>query len=285
MIRRLVLGGVAAAAAYGVARGVGRLLATRATPALRARMDRTNHAGRTVSLSEGPATVAGLLAPAVLVPGTRARTAVALVTAVSGVLGAVDDFGESGDAKGLRGHLGALASGHVTTGGLKVLGIPAVSLLAAGFLGGRGDSVPTRALDLVAGGGVIAGTANLLNLLDLRPGRALKATLVLLVLTGGRNAPGGPHGAETSAVLTGALLGTVAALVPDDLAGATMLGDTGANALGAVLGTRLALDSDTRGRLLALGVLAGLTLASEKVSFTRVIENTPGLRELDAWGR
>jgi hypothetical protein len=36
------------------------------------------------------------------------------------------------------------------------------------------------------------------------------------------------------------------------------------------------------------GILAGvvgLTLASEKVSFTKVIAATPGLRELDALGR
>ena len=65
-----------------------------------------------------------------------------------------------------------------------------------------------------------------------------------------------------------------------------MLGDTGANAAGALRRHRPARGAPAvRGRLAALAVLAGLTLASEKVSFTRVIESTPGLRELDAWGR
>ena len=64
-----------------------------------------------------------------------------------------------------------------------------------------------------------------------------------------------------------------------------MLGDTGANAAGALLGTALLARTGRRGRLVALAALAALTLASEKVSFTRVIESTPGLRELDAWGR
>jgi hypothetical protein len=64
-----------------------------------------------------------------------------------------------------------------------------------------------------------------------------------------------------------------------------MLGDTGANAAGALLGTAFLQRAGRRGRLVALVVLAGLTLASEKVSFTRVIESTPVLRELDALGR
>jgi UDP-N-acetylmuramyl pentapeptide phosphotransferase/UDP-N-acetylglucosamine-1-phosphate transferase len=64
-----------------------------------------------------------------------------------------------------------------------------------------------------------------------------------------------------------------------------MLGDTGANAAGALLGTALLEGTGRRGRVAALAVLAGLTLASERVSFTRVIEATPVLREIDAWGR
>jgi hypothetical protein len=70
-----------------------------------------------------------------------------------------------------------------------------------------------------------------------------------------------------------------------DLAGRAMLGDTGANAAGALVGTALVEGAGRRGRVVALAVLTGLTLVSERVSFTRVIESTPGLRELDAWGR
>ena len=64
-----------------------------------------------------------------------------------------------------------------------------------------------------------------------------------------------------------------------------MLGDAGANALGALLGVALAARTGTAGRAVLLAGLAGLTAASERVSFTRVIESTPGLRELDALGR
>jgi hypothetical protein len=74
-------------------------------------------------------------------------------------------------------------------------------------------------------------------------------------------------------------------LLPDDLAGRSMLGDTGANSAGALLGVALVARSGLRGRLVALAVVTFLTLASERVSFTKVIESTPGLRELDALGR
>ena len=73
--------------------------------------------------------------------------------------------------------------------------------------------------------------------------------------------------------------------LPGDLAGRSMLGDTGANSAGALLGTALVARTGPRGRLLALVAVTALTFASEKVSFTKVIESTPGLRELDALGR
>ena len=79
--------------------------------------------------------------------------------------------------------------------------------------------------------------------------------------------------------------GAAVGLLRPDLAGESMLGDTGANAAGALLGTALVQGAGRRGRWAALAVLVGLTLASEKVSFTRVIESTPVLRELDALGR
>lgn len=84
--------------------------------------------------------------------------------------------------------------------------------------------------------------------------------------------------------MASALVGA-AAVLPEDLAGESMLGDCGANALGGLLGLALVRGLGPRGRLVAAATVTGLTLASERVSFTRVIESTPGLRELDAWGR
>jgi hypothetical protein len=123
--------------------------------------------------------------------------------------------------------------------------------------------------------GLIAGTANLLNLLDLRPGRAGKAAA--LAASAGL---GGPSGGLVAGPL-GATLG----VLPVDLGERVMLGDCGANAVGALVGLRMAAMPGRPARAALLAGIVALTLASEKVSFTRVIEATPGLRELDRLGR
>jgi hypothetical protein len=80
-------------------------------------------------------------------------------------------------------------------------------------------------------------------------------------------------------------MGAAAAILPADLDEQVMLGDAGANAYGALLGVALAARTGRIGRAGLLAGLVALTAASEKVSFTKVIESTPGLRELDRLGR
>jgi hypothetical protein len=253
-----------------------------APPGGAATWQRKNHRGETLTLLEGPAYAAAAAAGSLLAPGVpvRLRAAGALAAAGAGAFGAVDDLGERTASKGLKGHLGALRRGEVTTGGLKILGIGATGLAAAALAVPRraGASAPGHAAEVVAAGALVAGTANLLNLFDLRPGRALKVAILL----GAPAAAGRDHPA---AALAAAACGPAVALLPDDLAERAMLGDTGANAAGALLGTALAARLGPRGRLATLAVVTGLTLASEKVSFTKVIAATPGLRELDALGR
>ncbi len=232
---------------------------------------RTNHAGAPVTLLEGPAYVLGAAAGAA--PGGAAGVAAVLG---SGAFGALDDLAGDGSSRGLRGHLGAAAHGRVTTGLVKVVGIGVSGLVAAALADRAREDV--RGMDTLVGGAVVAASANLVNLLDLRPGRALKGT----VLAGSAVllAPG--TGGEVAAA---AAIGSALGVLPHDLGGRAMLGDTGANAAGALVGTALLERSGRRGRLLALVVLTALTLASERVSFTAVIESTPVLREIDAWGR
>jgi UDP-N-acetylmuramyl pentapeptide phosphotransferase/UDP-N-acetylglucosamine-1-phosphate transferase len=204
--------------------------------------------------------------------GTRA--AAALVGGVSGLVGGYDDLAgarpEQARDKGLAGHLRALRAGRVSAGAVKVAGIGAAATAAAALTRqgrGRADAVLTT--------GLVAGTANLVNLLDLRPGRAAKASA--LAAAAGLAGPSG--------CLVAGPLGASLAVLPADLGERVMLGDCGANAAGALLGLRLAAVPGRRARAGALAVVVGLTLASERVSFTRVIEATPGLRELDRLGR
>jgi hypothetical protein len=242
------------------------------------RWTRTNHRGEPISLLEGPAVAAGLVAGALASGGSaRTRGAVALATASAGTFGLVDDLAEdtSTRTKGLRGHLGALARGQVTTGGLKVLGIGGTALVAAAIGTRRTGGAFAHLVDVGVNGALVAGTANLLNLLDLRPGRALKAA----------TAVSAPFLATSAAPTTGAVLGAAVAAAPGDLGERDMLGDCGANALGAALGSQVAFTAPRAVRWLALAGVVGLTLASEKVSFSRVIEGNDVLRRVDAWGR
>jgi UDP-N-acetylmuramyl pentapeptide phosphotransferase/UDP-N-acetylglucosamine-1-phosphate transferase len=238
---------------------------------------RTNYAGRPVTLLGGPALAAAATATAVLGAPAGSHAAAAVVGAVSGVVGGYDDLAgarpEQARDKGLAGHLRALTEGRVSAGAVKVAGIGAAAVTAA-LLTGRGRA-GGRLVDAVLTTGLVAGTANLVNLLDLRPGRAGKATVLVSAAT-----LGGPAGGLVAGPL-GATLG----ILPADLREQVMLGDAGANAVGALLGLRLAAVPSRAGRAGLLAAITGLTLASEKVSFTKVIEATPGLRELDRLGR
>lgn len=263
--------GIVAAAGVGaaVARGVTRRVSAD-PPGGPARWERQNHRGRTVTLAAGAGVAAGAAAGAVLAPGLppRVRVAGALAAAAAGAAGLYDDLEGDSRSKGLRGHLGALARGEVTTGAVKIGVIGAAGLTGAAL-------VSDNAVDALIGGAAVAGHANLMNLFDLRPGRAIKVTALHgpAVLRG----PGAALGA--------AGLGAAVAVLPGDLAEETMLGDAGANALGAVLGIALVAREGRVARLAHLAVVTGLILVSEKVSFTQVIARTPGLREFDELGR
>ncbi|MCC2308714.1 hypothetical protein [Cellulomonas chengniuliangii] len=250
------------------------------------RWTRMNHRGEPVSLLSGPAAAAGLIVGGALgAPTPRAAVASSVATLAGATFGLVDDLAEDQEtrAKGLRGHLGALREGRLTTGALKVLGIGAGALVAAAVATpGRGADGSRRApvawaADVAASGALIAATANLVNLLDLRPGRALKA----VGLAAAPMALAGGAGSGAAA----AVVGAASAGIEADLAERDMLGDGGANALGAMLGAAVVLDAPRPVRLALLAGAVGLTVASERVSFTQVIARTPVLRELDGWGR
>jgi len=312
---------------------------------------RTNHRGELVTLLEGPAASVGAIAAELICAavaakaagratdsqtqgatersrGSRSSRGMALAGAGALAFGLIDDLAGSGKRRGLRGHLGALAHGEVTTGTVKLGGLAATGFAAAVFghaasghaasghaasghaasghaasgHAASGHAASGHATDVMINAGLIAGGANLLNLFDLRPGRAIKVAVLsgCLIAAGGavtggpgpRASNGRPVGGDRSGggraaglVAVAAPLGASLALLPEDLGERAMLGDAGANALGAMLGAAAARSLPRPARIGLLAGIVALTVVSEKVSFTSVIERTPPLRRLDMLGR
>lgn len=296
---RLVAAGAVAA---GVAL-LGARLATERAGRTRPAWARTNFRGRTVNLAGGPAVAAAATASAaaaawraqsgggrmtgaasrVLPPGPAGAAAALVAGLGGGVVGLYDDLvGARPEqrAKGFKGHLAALSRGQLTSGVVKLAGMGLAGLVVSVLLSApqRAASprpLPWQLVHVALGAGVVSGAANLLNLLDLRPGRALKVAVLA----------GLPLAAGPSGALAAGPVGAAVAALPADLRERTMLGDCGANAVGALLGAALVARTGPVGRAGSLAMIAGLTAASERVSFTQVIARTPVLRELDTWGR
>ncbi|MDO5746722.1 MAG: hypothetical protein Q4P66_03565 [Actinomycetaceae bacterium] len=256
------------------------------------RWDRKNYHDATVNLRGGVqtalATSLGLLVSAKTLANSSASSVVlgaAAATTAAGVCGYIDDMDDTRNdyqkvSKGFHGHLGALKEGRVTTGLLKIVGIGA-SAAVVSFSIAKANRDLTPLGRLVRGTlstGLIAGSANLANLFDLRPGRMQKVVLASALPLALRQKIDG------SDIVAAIITGTAATGMKDDLQEITMNGDTGANALGAGVGVALT-GLRIPAQICALVAIGGLTLASEKISFTKVIEQTPLLKWADGLGR
>ena len=208
------------------------------------------------------------------------------------VLGWIDDrFGDRATT-GFGGHLRALARGRVTTGLLKLAGIAALAVWAVWLTGMRGQA-PTavRVADWLMAAAVIALAANLVNLLDRRPGRALKAYSLLAVgpvalfAANQLARSGGGPGLLPALQEVAVFFGPVFATWHLDVTERAMLGDMGANAAGALAGWLLVGVLPLPGLAVAAVLLLAANLASERVSFSAVIEGNRVLRGLDMLGR
>jgi hypothetical protein len=172
--------------------------------------------------------------------------------------------------RGFRAHMGALQEGRVTSGAVKLFGIGAAGLAAGALL-------KERPVDRLLAGVVVAGTAHLVNLVDVKPGRAAKAVIAAGVPGMLR---GGPAGA-----LAGAPVGAAVAVLADDAGERTMLGDAGAHALGAAVGVSIVVANGRSGLVLHAALLAGLAAAGDWVSYGEGLWSAPGLRTIDSLGR
>lgn len=241
-------------------------------------LQRENYRGIAVPTAAGLclviAVIAMIGAHAVLDPAAGGGRVLMMAAVASfGFLGMVDDvLGDAGD-RGIRGHVRAAMGGRLTTGFVKLAGGAAVGLVLASAVG---DGSVART---IGDGALIALAANLGNLFDRAPGRTAKCGLLayvpLAVVAG--------TGTDAAAIapVAGAALG----LLPGDLRERFMLGDAGANALGAGLGMGAVLVVSPNARLVVAAVLLGLNLLSEVTSFSRIIQAMPPLRAFDRLGR
>ena len=226
----------------------------------------------------------GVVGPGVVpVDASLGWSALLTATLGFGLLGLVDDLLGDASSRGFRGHLQAMARGRLTTGGLKLVGGGVVALLAVLQMRPYHDIPGWLAVDVF----LVALAANLANLFDRAPGRVTKVAvlvavpLVVVAPTSWVALASVPIPPVAASFVVGAALGV---LLPE-LRERMMLGDTGANVIGAALGLGAVGGLGQMARLVVLVALLVLNLASERVSFSRLITSTPGVRQFDQWGR
>lgn len=199
---------------------------------------------------------------------------VTLWTAVGfGMLGLVDDLAVDTGASGFKGHVAALLRGELNAGSLKMVAGPAIAIIVVAPVSG------STFWQLMVDAALVAAAANLANLFDRAPGRVLKLYLVAAVVLVAAT------GVAGATVGVAAVAGAAAVLLVPDLRERFMLGDAGANPLGAVLGLGVVLSTGSAVRLGVLAAVVALNVASEFVSFSSVIDRVGPLRFLDRCGR
>ncbi len=189
-----------------------------------------------------------------------------------GFLGFLDDMLGGSDRRGFKGHFGALMKGRLTTGGLKALGGGFIAFLMALFIGGSAGEIVLNTF-------IIALFTNLLNLLDLRPGRAIKGFLLFLIIIVLM------AGGKVDLLLIAPLLGAVLYYFYFDLKALAMMGDAGSNVLGLLLGYLAAAFLPMTFRIGVLLFLIAIHLFTEKYSISSTIERVGVLKFFDQLGR
>ena len=185
--------------------------------------------------------------------------------------GALDDLIGNRNVSGLKGHFKSLFKGELTTGGFKALFGGFVGLVVS-------VCISSSIVDIIVNTLIIALSTNLMNLFDLRPGRAIKAYLVIMIpiyitLTG------------YTKVFPLLILPNVLAYFNTDLKARGMMGDTGSNVLGISIGVLMALGYGIKVRVAWLVFLVLMHLITEKFSLTKIIEKNRVLKFIDNLGR
>jgi UDP-N-acetylmuramyl pentapeptide phosphotransferase/UDP-N-acetylglucosamine-1-phosphate transferase len=245
---------------------------------MRARLAVENHRGALVPRTLGLWLAASAVGSSVVVASTRidgpvdrAGWGALAATLIVFAIGLIDDLAPIGP-RGLQNHLRSLVGGHLTTGILKLVVVIGAAVVAVALR--DGGTAPHR----LAGVVLVAGCANVWNGLDVRPGRALKFAIPVMLAAG--------VGFHLSRLPTLPLVGLVAACsLVSDLRERAMLGDGGANLLGFTIGLELYLALPAGGVVVGAIVVVALNALAETVTFSRAIDAIPPLRWFDRLGQ
>lgn len=191
---------------------------------------------------------------------------------IIGMVGIVDDLIGEKEVKGFKGHISSLMKMKLTTGGLKLI----MGGVAASFVS---FTISTKVIDLIVNVLLIALFTNLINLFDLRPGRAGKVFILLaivLIFTAKMS--------KYNYIII-SLLGIILIYLPYDLRAKSMMGDVGSNVLGMTLGVFCAGTHSIWIKTLYLFFLIIIHVISEYYSFTEIIDNNRLLCYIDKLGR
>ncbi|NLJ77797.1 MAG: phospho-N-acetylmuramoyl-pentapeptide-transferase [Tissierellia bacterium] len=189
-----------------------------------------------------------------------------------GLAGLLDDLIGDDSTKGLRGHIKSLLLGDLTTGGIKAgIGFMVAMLISI--------IISNTIMEIIVNILVMALFTNLINLFDLRPGRANKIFILTSAIM-----------LYTSIIkhfnfLLFSFYGILITYLPIDLKEKAMMGDVGSNVLGITLGVFCILTHSLRIRAIYLSILIIIHIVSERVSFSEIIENNRLLKFIDNIGR
>lgn len=245
---------------------------------------RTNYQGQSIPVSMGSSLWFGILFASTLFLilsqpmelDKQMQTDIIALLVVSTcflLVGLLDDIVGNREATGLRGHLRKfIVEREITTGMIKLVTGLISGLLGAFLLGEQGYR-------LLLGGLLIALSANSINLLDLRPGRACKGVLLFLAVLAVCSVRG------FDSPVFWLLLAVTIAYFPEDLKARTMMGDAGSNLLGGGLGVLIVSTCTWQTILAWLGAFLLFHLYAEKYSLTQAIEKNKLLRWFDVLGR
>lgn len=197
-----------------------------------------------------------------------------------GFMGFFDDQLGIHEVKGFKGHFRMLfEEKKLTSGAFKAIFGAIVALI---FSFGTAEFIKGNWWigTLIANFLLVVLAANTINIFDLRPGRAGKVYLFgfIIILLFSKKF-------ESYTGLFIPILAIMIYYLSFDLKEKVMLGDSGANLLGASLGMMMAWMLNDIGKIVSMIILVGLQLIAERYSLTEIIKQYRVLRYIDELGR